>query len=117
MMPALTLLAAVAATLEREAAGQELVTMEPVSIADGHSPRARKTLDPRLERLVPGTWIEVGTRGDDGPLRCRLVVLVGTRRAIHIAINNDKVNARHTALDYRLRGGASDTGAAPALPF
>ena len=37
----------------------------------------------------------------------RLVILVGTRRAIHIAINNAKVNERHTALDYRLRGGAA----------
>ncbi|MDX1686942.1 MAG: ATP-dependent RecD-like DNA helicase [Candidatus Promineifilaceae bacterium] len=33
----------------------------------------------------------------------RLVVLVGTRRAIAIAIRNDKVARRHTALDWRLR--------------
>ena len=35
----------------------------------------------------------------------RLVILVGTRRAIRIAISNNKVSERHTALDYRLRQG------------
>ena len=35
----------------------------------------------------------------------RLVILVGTRRAIRIAIGNNKVSERHTALDYRLRQG------------
>ncbi len=33
----------------------------------------------------------------------KLVILVGTRRAIHIAVNNDKVTQRHTALDWRLQ--------------
>ena len=33
-----------------------------------------------------------------------LVVLVGTRRAIAIAIRNNKITERHTALDIRLRG-------------
>jgi exodeoxyribonuclease V alpha subunit len=33
----------------------------------------------------------------------KLVVLVGTRRAIAIAVNNDKVTQRHTALDWRLQ--------------
>jgi exodeoxyribonuclease V alpha subunit len=33
----------------------------------------------------------------------KLVILVGTRRAIAIAIKNNKVAARHTALDWRLR--------------
>ena len=33
----------------------------------------------------------------------KLVVLVGTRRAIAIAIRNDKVARRHTALDWRLQ--------------
>lgn len=33
----------------------------------------------------------------------RLVVLVGTRRALAIAIRNDKVARRHTALDWRLQ--------------
>jgi exodeoxyribonuclease V alpha subunit len=32
----------------------------------------------------------------------KLVVLVGTRRAIAIAIKNNKVADRHTALDWRL---------------
>ena len=34
----------------------------------------------------------------------RLVILVGTRRALAIAVKNNRVNQRHTALDYRLRG-------------
>ena len=33
-----------------------------------------------------------------------LVVIVGTRRAIAIAVHNDKIAKRHTALDVRLRG-------------
>lgn len=33
----------------------------------------------------------------------KLVVLVGTRKAISIAVRNDKVAQRHTALDWRLR--------------
>lgn len=33
----------------------------------------------------------------------RVVVLVGTRRAIAIAVKNDKVTQRHTALDWRLQ--------------
>jgi exodeoxyribonuclease V alpha subunit len=33
----------------------------------------------------------------------RLVILVGTRRAIQIAVKNDKVTRRHTALDWRLK--------------
>lgn len=33
----------------------------------------------------------------------RLVVLVGVRRAIAIAVKINCVNQRHTALDYRLR--------------
>jgi exodeoxyribonuclease V alpha subunit len=33
-----------------------------------------------------------------------LVVLVGTRRAIGIAVRNNKIMDRHTALDARLRG-------------
>ena len=33
----------------------------------------------------------------------KLVVLVGTRRAIAIAIKNNKVAYRHTALDWRLK--------------
>jgi exodeoxyribonuclease V alpha subunit len=33
----------------------------------------------------------------------KLVVLVGTRRAIAIAVKNDKVTKRHTALDWRLQ--------------
>lgn len=33
----------------------------------------------------------------------KLVILVGTRRALHIAVKNDKVTQRHTALDWRLR--------------
>jgi len=33
-----------------------------------------------------------------------LVVIVGTRRAIAIAVHNDKIAQRHTALDVRLRG-------------
>lgn len=33
----------------------------------------------------------------------KLVVLVGTRRAINIAVKNDKVTQRHTALDWRLQ--------------
>jgi exodeoxyribonuclease V alpha subunit len=32
-----------------------------------------------------------------------LVILVGTRRAIAIAVKNDKVTQRHTALDWRLQ--------------
>ena len=32
-----------------------------------------------------------------------LVVLVGTRRAIGIALRNNKITERHTALDARLR--------------
>ncbi|MCA9998597.1 MAG: ATP-dependent RecD-like DNA helicase [Anaerolineales bacterium] len=33
----------------------------------------------------------------------KLAILVGTRRAIHIAVKNDKVTQRHTALDWRLQ--------------
>jgi exodeoxyribonuclease V alpha subunit len=33
----------------------------------------------------------------------KLVILVGTRKALSIAIKNNKVAERHTALDYRLR--------------
>lgn len=33
----------------------------------------------------------------------QVVILVGTRRALHIAINNADTNQRHTALDYRLQ--------------
>ncbi|MBC8248938.1 MAG: ATP-binding domain-containing protein, partial [Anaerolineales bacterium] len=32
-----------------------------------------------------------------------LVVLVGTKKAIAIAVRNDKIAHRHTALDVRLR--------------
>lgn len=32
----------------------------------------------------------------------KLVILVGTRKAIHIAVKNDKTTQRHTALDWRL---------------
>ncbi len=35
-----------------------------------------------------------------------LVVIVGTRRAIAIAVHNDKIAERHTALDVRLRGNS-----------
>ncbi len=34
----------------------------------------------------------------------RLVVLVGTRQALHIAVNNNKVAERHSGLLHRLRG-------------
>ena len=47
------------------------------------------------------------------PAPRRLVILVGTRRAIRIAINNARVNERYTALDYRLRGGPAPLGATP----
>lgn len=33
----------------------------------------------------------------------KLVILVGTRRAINIAVKNNKVTLRHTALDWRLK--------------
>lgn len=33
----------------------------------------------------------------------KVVILVGTRKAIHIAVNNNKVTQRHTALDWRLQ--------------
>ncbi|MEM7116607.1 MAG: ATP-dependent RecD-like DNA helicase [Chloroflexota bacterium] len=33
----------------------------------------------------------------------KLVILVGTRRAINIAVKNNKVTQRHTALDWRLK--------------
>ena len=33
----------------------------------------------------------------------KLVILVGTRRAVAIAVKNDKVTQRHTALDWRLK--------------
>ena len=33
----------------------------------------------------------------------KVVILIGTRKAIHIAINNNKVTQRHTALDWRLQ--------------
>jgi exodeoxyribonuclease V alpha subunit len=35
----------------------------------------------------------------------RLAVLVGTRKAIAIAVRNNQVARRHTALDWRLQGG------------
>jgi exodeoxyribonuclease V alpha subunit len=35
----------------------------------------------------------------------RLVVLVGTRQAIGIAVHNDKVRERHSGLSVRLREG------------
>jgi exodeoxyribonuclease V alpha subunit len=33
----------------------------------------------------------------------KLVILVGTRKALNIAIQNNKVSERHTALDWRLK--------------
>ncbi|MEI2608732.1 MAG: ATP-dependent RecD-like DNA helicase [Candidatus Promineifilaceae bacterium] len=33
----------------------------------------------------------------------KLVILVGTRRAIQIAVKNNKVSERYTALDWRLK--------------
>jgi exodeoxyribonuclease V alpha subunit len=33
----------------------------------------------------------------------KLVILVGTRRAIAIAVKNNKTTERHTALDWRLQ--------------
>ena len=33
----------------------------------------------------------------------KVVILVGTRRAIAIAVKNDKTTQRHTALDWRLQ--------------
>jgi exodeoxyribonuclease V alpha subunit len=33
----------------------------------------------------------------------KVVILIGTRKAIHIAVQNNKVTQRHTALDWRLR--------------
>ena len=33
----------------------------------------------------------------------KLVILAGTRRAIHVAVKNNKVTQRHTALDWRLK--------------
>jgi exodeoxyribonuclease V alpha subunit len=39
-----------------------------------------------------------------------LVVLVGSRRAIAIAVGNDQIMARHTALDVRLRGSGETGG-------
>lgn len=33
----------------------------------------------------------------------KVVILIGTRKAIHIAVNNNKVTQRHTALDWRLQ--------------
>ncbi|MCL4267384.1 MAG: ATP-dependent RecD-like DNA helicase [Anaerolineae bacterium] len=33
----------------------------------------------------------------------KVVILVGTRKAIHIAVQNNKVTQRHTALDWRLQ--------------
>ena len=38
-----------------------------------------------------------------------LVVIVGTKRAIAIAVHNDQITERHTALDVRLRGESQDT--------
>ncbi|MEM7332095.1 MAG: ATP-dependent RecD-like DNA helicase [Chloroflexota bacterium] len=38
----------------------------------------------------------------------KLVILIGTRKAISIAVQNNKVTNRHTALDWRL-GGAGDS--------
>ena len=35
----------------------------------------------------------------------RLVVLVGTRRAIRIAVRNDRLRRRHSGLEVRLRDG------------
>jgi exodeoxyribonuclease V alpha subunit len=43
-----------------------------------------------------------------------LVVIVGTRRAIAIAVRNDKIAERHTALDVRLRSSSQDTDAGGA---
>jgi exodeoxyribonuclease V alpha subunit len=37
----------------------------------------------------------------------RLVVLVGTKKAIAIAVRNNKVAERYTALDWRLKGGSA----------
>jgi exodeoxyribonuclease V alpha subunit len=33
----------------------------------------------------------------------KLVILVGTRKALAIAVKNDKVSNRYTALDWRLK--------------
>jgi len=38
-----------------------------------------------------------------------LVVIVGSKRAIAIAVHNDQIAERHTALDVRLREGSSGT--------
>jgi exodeoxyribonuclease V alpha subunit len=42
-----------------------------------------------------------------------LVVIVGTKRAIAIAVRNDKIAERHTALDVRLRGEHSAMSSHP----
>ena len=42
----------------------------------------------------------------------RLVVLVGTRRALAAAVGNDRIRKRYTMLDSRLRGRIEDLGAA-----
>ncbi len=39
----------------------------------------------------------------------KVVILVGTRRAIRLAVRNNRVARRHTALDYRLRSGRRKT--------
>ena len=46
----------------------------------------------------------------------KLVILVGTRRAIAIAVKNDKVTQRHTALDYRLQRKANQNISALRFP-
>jgi len=45
----------------------------------------------------------------------QLVVLVGTRRAIAVAVRNDKVTQRHSGLSVRLADGKSGGSTAPAL--
>ncbi len=46
----------------------------------------------------------------------RLCVLVGSRQAIAIAVRNDRVAHRHSALDWRLRRGNQPLASPPSLP-
>ncbi len=61
---------------------ENLEIIEEITIADiAHPDETNATIDPCLSTLQPGDWIEIdGPGADDGPLRCKLIVVVDETR-------------------------------------
>ncbi|MFT7652071.1 MAG: hypothetical protein ACI9UU_001178 [Candidatus Azotimanducaceae bacterium] len=50
--------------------------MKSVTDTTDNATTSSEVSDPLLERLVPGTWVEIDNQGDGESQRCRLVVIV-----------------------------------------